>query len=182
MHAARFDARLAALALAQLTELCRLDRISGGGGGSGTGELSPATGQPACAGAGGGADAGGADLGGAGLAAAGRSGSMGVGAGGAANLKLEKVRGSFGEVTGGPGVGLTARQAGRGKRAPAYLADGRHRHRRRARCPSHLPAGRGPPSLAPKVALAWKEAGRLKDLKIEELSFQMGQVGGQAGC
>jgi len=27
-----------------------------------------------------------------------------------------------------------------------------------------------------KVALAWKEAGRLKDLKVEELSFQLGQV------
>lgn len=30
-----------------------------------------------------------------------------------------------------------------------------------------------------QVASAWKEAGRLKDLKIEELSFQLGQVGGR---
>jgi hypothetical protein len=28
-----------------------------------------------------------------------------------------------------------------------------------------------------RVALAWREAGRLKDLRIEELSFQLGQVG-----
>lgn len=32
------------------------------------------------------------------------------------------------------------------------------------------------PNHSFQVAAAWKEAGRLKDLKIEDLNFQLGQV------